>query len=275
MTDYVENQKYRRQLAQRIKDKSDCREIFRFFWPEHYREHGNSLCPFHDDLNPSLGIYKDHVYCYAKGKSWDAISLYAEGSKMSNGEAIDAMASDYNVDGSPPIKVESREKNEKQKYFDDEFRELLDRDIPEAATHYLRSRGLKQSLKLLRGRIAFSLARDRINLTRKDALCFPIAELDGRICSLQFVPLDRSNKMLARGAKTRRGFFILPGSGPLIIVEAIIDALSIKEVIPDAHVVSILSSSATSKLSLLQELSEPPILFLDGIKQELLEQTRR
>ena len=33
------------------------------------------VCPWHDDRNPSLHVYPDHVYCYSCGATADAISF--------------------------------------------------------------------------------------------------------------------------------------------------------------------------------------------------------
>ena len=140
MTDYVENQKYRRQLAQRIKDKSDCREIFRTFWPGHYRENGNSLCPFHDDCKPSLQLSKELAYCHSDKKAFDAIDLYALANGITKAEAILALSE--KMENSIPTALPStKESSRMKKDFKQEFVEFSERPLSDTALAYLSNGG--------------------------------------------------------------------------------------------------------------------------------------
>jgi|GEM_PF-621220 len=72
----------------KIKAALDCRAIFREHWPDHFRERGNSLCPWHSDSNPSLQVTRELAYCHACQKKADAIDLTAEAFGVSTAEAI-------------------------------------------------------------------------------------------------------------------------------------------------------------------------------------------
>jgi|GEM_PF-786442 len=77
-----------KRLIEEIKRRADCVAIFQRFWPEYYRADGNSLCPFHEDRNPSLQLSKDRAYCHAEGQGWDCIDLLCAGANVSKGKAI-------------------------------------------------------------------------------------------------------------------------------------------------------------------------------------------
>lgn len=50
-----------------IKERSSCIDLFRRFWPDNYREHGNCVCPFHGDREPSMQLTRDKAHCHAEG----------------------------------------------------------------------------------------------------------------------------------------------------------------------------------------------------------------
>ena len=85
-------------IAAEVKTKVDCREIFKQFWPDKFRDQGNCVCPFHEDKSPSLQVTKERAFCHAENKSWDAIALYAKGMGISNGEAINRLAAKFGLD---------------------------------------------------------------------------------------------------------------------------------------------------------------------------------
>lgn len=58
-----------------IKAGIDCRRLFAAEFPNHYRQHGNSLCPWHDDRDPSLQVETDHVYCHGEGKLFSCFDI--------------------------------------------------------------------------------------------------------------------------------------------------------------------------------------------------------
>lgn len=69
-----------------------------------YYMHGNKLmcrCPFHDDKNPSMQVFRDEdaVYCHATGccahRKCDQITVFALAMRLSNSDAIREMAHRY------------------------------------------------------------------------------------------------------------------------------------------------------------------------------------
>ena len=80
------------EIAKEIKAKADCREIFKQSWPDEYHEHGNCICPFHEDNNPSLQVTKERAYCHTEKKSWDAIELVREAKGLDFKEALAFLA---------------------------------------------------------------------------------------------------------------------------------------------------------------------------------------
>jgi hypothetical protein len=45
-------------------------------------------CPFHDDSNPSMALYDNHVHCFVCSRSWDSISAMMELDDVSFKEAV-------------------------------------------------------------------------------------------------------------------------------------------------------------------------------------------
>lgn len=41
-------------------------------------KHGMTLCPFHDDRNPSMSIKNNRAHCFSCDKTWDSIALAME-----------------------------------------------------------------------------------------------------------------------------------------------------------------------------------------------------
>lgn len=93
-------------VYEQIKARADCASIFERFWPENVFPHGNCLCPFHDDTNPSLQVSRELAYCHAEKKKWDAIDLYAVGAGVTKAEAIGLLSAELGIpcisEGEPP-----------------------------------------------------------------------------------------------------------------------------------------------------------------------------
>lgn len=261
MTDYARTYDANGQIIKSIKDEADCREVFRDFWPEHYREHGNSLCPFHDDRNPSLQISKDFAYCHSEQKKFDVIDLYKHATAGSTADAIRTLGKKIETTNSATLHT-SKESRKMSRDFKKEFMTFADLSLSEAALAYLAERMIDSS-RFPRKSMRFSLASDALNNTNRDALAFLITDFHGEPVGIQFIPIDGSDKMFAKGTKAKEAFFFIPGSGPLIITEGILDAASIAGAIPGASVASILGAGFTQKLAALRDLPESPVLFLD------------
>lgn len=48
-------------------------------------------CPFHEDSNPSMALYDNHVHCFVCNRSWDSISATMELEDVSFREAVLAL----------------------------------------------------------------------------------------------------------------------------------------------------------------------------------------
>ncbi len=48
-------------------------------------------CPFHEDINPSMALYDNHVHCFVCNRSWDSISAVMELDVVSFREAVLAL----------------------------------------------------------------------------------------------------------------------------------------------------------------------------------------
>ena len=86
------------EIKDNVKSKVSFRELFTEFFPEHYRDNGNSSCPFHDDEQESFQVEDDHGYCHAGcrpengAQSFDVIALWMKHREVSFKVAIKEMA---------------------------------------------------------------------------------------------------------------------------------------------------------------------------------------
>ena len=48
-------------------------------------------CPFHEDSNPSMALYDNHVHCFVCNRSWDSISAVMDLDEVSFREAVLAL----------------------------------------------------------------------------------------------------------------------------------------------------------------------------------------
>ncbi len=51
-----------------------------------------AVCPWHDDRNPSLHVYHDHVYCFVEGRAGDSIDVYMSLNKCDFKTAVKALS---------------------------------------------------------------------------------------------------------------------------------------------------------------------------------------
>jgi hypothetical protein len=50
-------------------------------------------CPFHEDRNPSMALYENHVHCFVCNRSWDSIGAMMELDGVTFREAVLALQS--------------------------------------------------------------------------------------------------------------------------------------------------------------------------------------
>jgi 5S rRNA maturation endonuclease (ribonuclease M5) len=72
-----------RDIGDAVKKDVPIKSLFRELFPDLYRDHGNSFCPFHDDRSPSLSLSKgNRAHCFgACQKSYSVIDLYMKAKK--------------------------------------------------------------------------------------------------------------------------------------------------------------------------------------------------
>ena len=61
-------------------------------------KNGMTLCPFHDDRNPSMKLNGDYYYCFGCGADGDVIDLTAALCGLNKYEAARKLAQDFGVD---------------------------------------------------------------------------------------------------------------------------------------------------------------------------------
>lgn len=247
------------ELISAIKAQADCRSIFKRFWPDKYRERGNSLCPFHDDREPSMQLTADLAHCHAESLSLDAIDLYERGAGCSKGEAIRLLASELGLE--PPQDVNRpRDTGPSSEYFRRRIQEAATRGLPEEALHYLERRGISsatiQRLKELEI-VGWDL--------KLRGIAFPLFDWkQEKILGIQIIPPDGSKKRFIKGTDSKRAFFRF-GSGTdfMVFCEGIVDALSVAEALQEAEAISLLGAGLINKLAEI-DLRPVSVLFLDN-----------
>ena len=73
---------------------------------EHYglqvSRNGMTCCPFHDDRHPSMKLNERYFYCFGCGATGDVIDLVARLFNLSNYEAAQKLAHDFEIDPDKP-----------------------------------------------------------------------------------------------------------------------------------------------------------------------------
>lgn len=245
-----------RNFISEIKARADCRDIFRRFWPDKYRERGNCACPFHEDRDPSMQLSEDLAYCHSEGLSLDAIDLYARGAGCTRGEAIKQLASELGIQRyHEPVRS-----NPNADYFARRMQEAVQRGLPDEAVRYLKNRGIEPDI------IQRLKAERLIGWDEKySAIAFPLYDWNRiEILGIQVIPVDGSKKRFIKGTNSRKAFFRFGcGSELTVFSEGIINALSIAQICRELESVALLSAGMTDKLDGLTFQREP-VLFLDN-----------
>lgn len=254
-----------------IKEASDCRVLFKRFFPDHFREHGNSLCPFHGDSDPSCQVTREKAHCHAEGKSWDAIDLYEAGTGLGKKDAVAALCAELgiSVESAPGTSgIAHRARSESKTGKDasasvehvERWKKLVSAKLSEQAVSYWKKRSLPEDLAAslqAKGMLGFD--------AKRHALAFPVTDPGKKqLLGIQFVPVDGAPKKFAKGTAAKNGFFRY-GSGTeyCVVTEAVIDALSVHAACPglSIEVVSVYSASQWKNVG---QLGGAPVLFLDN-----------
>ncbi len=215
------------------------------YYPDHFREQGNSLCPFHNDSSPSMQITDDFAFCHGDcKKKLDVIDLYELATGKSKSEAIHDLSVAAGLEkelvpGKEEVCLKSPEEFLSLRGFSGDF-----------------IASLFESGKLRRScRAGFFEAS--------------LTNIDGKSAGLQqieYTNLKGGRKAFTPGTRAKEeAFFHLPGNGQVIIAEGILDAMSKKQSIPDANVYSILSATFADSAK-IGSLPEIPVIAFDNDK---------
>ena len=68
----------------------------------HVSRNGMACCPFHDDRHPSMKLNERYFYCFGCGATGDVIDLVARLFNLSNYEAAQKLAHDFEIDPDKP-----------------------------------------------------------------------------------------------------------------------------------------------------------------------------
>lgn len=249
------------ELISAIKARADCRSIFKRFWPGKYRERGNSLCPFHEDREPSMQVTKELAYCHAEALSLDAIDLYERGAACTRGEAIRLLAVEMGLESPahadlPPRRQAALDSS----YFSRRMGEALKTEFPHESIQYLHRRGISdETIRKLREQKLIGWD------TKLSGIAFPLSDWSGeKIIGIQVIPIDGSKKRFVKGSQSKHAFFRFgTGSELAVFCEGIIDSISITEALPAAQGIALLGAGLINKLSEI-EVPSTSLLFLDN-----------
>lgn len=254
----------------KIKAAKDFRTVFQQYYPDHYRENGNSLCPFHDDHGPSFSIDERGGLCRGECKRpFDVIDLYERAHQISNCEAIDLLAEEIGLQGGngqrpQPAPRAPAKSNANPPDFQARMDHLAKAPIPAVGMKYLlETRGLSKAVvEALKAQKLVGYS------TTKKALAFPLFSHDRtRIVGIQYIPTDGSQKTLAKGSSMKEGYFFLDGVGQgpkeLILTEGIVNACSSASVSPGVDVCALMSAGSFPEK--VGKLSHPSLIaFVDN-----------
>ena len=225
-----------------LRSRVSFRDVFRKHFPDRYREHGNSLCPFHEDRDPSFQVDEGMGYCHAGCGRKDAVDITRLATGLSFPEAFHALAAEHGLDTGEDTQ-DCRDVT-----VEEHFRQRgISRDLLEQ---------LRPQMEILRG-----------NGKYPPSIAFILTDFSGgKPLGKQFIPLAGGEKKFSRGLPAKEAFFRMPGPGKRIVTEGIFDSISVRDAIPESDAMAILGASFTAKLSALLESPDGPeiVLFLDN-----------
>ncbi len=263
----------KRDLIADIKSRSDCRDIFRRYWPEHFRESGNSVCPFHDDRNPSLSVQKYRAHCFGCSKNFDVIDLYGAGTGLDIGASIQALSQELGLDneggGIRRPKVHHVEPPEKKTQdFTETFAHAARVEPPKEVVVEFERRGLAEVLPRLRdaGVVGFSPEKGKyppsVLFPSTSSLGLPESSIFGiqRVIPKSLAQHGR-DKLFLPGSKQE--LFMFGIAPPVVVTEGVFDALSVSAILPNTSVAAIFSASNTKAVNWFENDHSLPVLFFD------------
>lgn len=257
-------------LIRKIKDRANCANLFRRYYPANYRERDNSVCPYHNDTDAadrrSLSLSQDKIHCFgACGKSWDAIDIVETAEGISKRDAIALLARELGLEEEQNPSRKPSEKEKKPKDFLSRWHGLKKNTISDDAIAYFEERrGLTNLLPELQaaGLIGFDPRYRQYNVdgttnersyTEKPAFAFPVTDWNGdKLFGIQMIPIDGSTKKFLTGTENKEGF-LRYGNGETfqVVTEAAIDGFSAYHACQkriDITIICLFSASTIQKL---------------------------
>lgn len=262
-------------LIQKIKQSINCISIFRRFYPQNYREHGNSLCPFHADKGESLLVNdSERVHCFGCNCDKDVIDIYEFATGYTKAQAIAALADELGISrqegssysaGRGAAKPRDDRDAATLPEIEKKWLHFSGQPLPPAARAYLEEeRGLRG---ILDSGLPLGYSRNR------DSIVVPMYSWDGKeFFGMQHIPVGGGKKLFEKGSKAKFGFHRFGNSYEpaydgdyQVITGAAIDAWSAWcacHISMNITVATIFSEGDYKKLA---NIATPvtPILFLD------------
>lgn len=250
----------------KIKEQITCQSLFKRHYPEHYRSHGNSLCPFHADSadGPSMSVRDDRCHCFGCDQSFDVIDLYQAATGCDKKEAIKTLA-DY-----AGIIIPSR-KSEKKK---GKHESPSQRDPDDAAKRWdyvSKTRPTTPALDYLEGARKLSGVYDELFRTSRigyspkfgdhGAFVVPVTTWDGStILGTQYLPVQGGEKKFSKGCRSSEGFFRYSRGAVdhVILAEAWIDAMSAFVACSASLAVEVVTTFSATGMRQKAKLIDPP-----------------
>lgn len=222
------------------------------------------LCPFHDDHNPSLSFNGTNglFNCFACDAKGDFLEFYAKVTN-STGLGFPVLLKKIAVDFALPVtpdlfqhpqaQPDATESNRHAAYW-----KAISKEKPSSAiVDYLKHRQIDSVLEYMKHHQLIGFSK------QGNCIYFPVHLPNGELCGTQKIPINGAKKEFAFGTNAKDGLLVLPGEGRPVVVEAVIDAISLKRS-TDRPVIVIFSSTMTGKLKHLELVN--PILFFDRDK---------
>ncbi|MCP4216787.1 MAG: toprim domain-containing protein, partial [bacterium] len=250
------------------------------------------LCPFHDDVKPSLSVnpLENLWNCFGCDQGGDAIRFVQSFDKIDFESAVKQLEGTHVAPSKPSIQKKEKPVPEaRMQKLLERVVAIYEKDFGDKARKYLSGRGITDQELLAKHRVGYCkggltnilpkkgrelkelenigiLCKGRERFT--DCVVFPVFDVDGNISTLYGRCIEdgpRSHIYLPNRPTGLWNARIIKTCTEVILVESIIDGLSV-ETAGYSNVVSIQGTNGISKsLDLMKKHGvQKPVLLLDG-----------